>query len=182
MRLPLLAFVVIALASGRAAADDATPFESKPTAIYAVLGVGTPVGFIGAELEQTLAPYLSASGGLGWGLSGPQAAAMLHFLAGGQRSKLTLGAGVSGGKYSWTEFCIDCGELGTKAGTVGWGNVEIGGEHRFWNGFALRYFGGYGRIIAGDLVCDPSTGNCGTYHQDDGREIVYTGLALGGAF
>lgn len=190
MRRPLLAFAVIALASTRAAAaDDATsPFEAKPTAVYAVFG-RTPEGWMGAEVEQTLAPNASVSAGAGWGLAGPQAAAMLRMLSGGERSKFTLGAGVSGGKYSWKEFCFDCDDLASKSGTVAWANLEIGGEHRFWSGFALRYFGGYGHIIAGDLACDDSPtaspsafDNCVRFHQDDGKNIVYTGIALGGAF
>ena len=59
-----------------------------------------------------------------------------------------------------------------------------GGEHRFRNGFGLRYFGGYGRIIAGDLNCE--AGNrydvCVANHKDDGYNLIYTGIAVGYAF
>jgi len=190
MRFRSIAFALVALASARAmAADDdaASPFEAKPTAVYLVFGLGTPVGLMGAEIEQTLAPNASISVGAGWGVAGPQGAAMLRLLSGGERSKFTLGGGVSGGKYNWQEFCFDCEDAATKTGTVAWANVEVGGEHRFWSGFAIRYFGGYGHVVAGDLACDagPSTSsldNCLRYHQDDGKTLVYTGIALGGAF
>jgi hypothetical protein len=62
-----------------------------------------------------------------------------------------------------------------------WANLEIGGEHRFFGGFAIRYFGGYGHIIAGDLTCDSTAGTC-PYSPSDGRNLIYTGVALGGAF
>lgn len=187
MRAARLALILVALASPRAfAADDheaATPFESRPTAIYAVLGIWTPVGFLGAEVEETILSHLTVSAGGGWSTSGPQGSVMMHVLAGGERSKLTLGAGVSGGKYTWVEWCIDCDDGARKNGTVAWGNVEIGGEHRFWNGFALRYFGGYGHIIAGDLVCDTTNNShCVQYHQNDGYYVIYTGVGLGYAF
>jgi hypothetical protein len=188
MRAAVVAFTLVAVASGRAAAadngDGASPFESRPTAIYAVLGLGTPVGLVGAEVGEMILPNWSLSAGLGWGAANaPQGAAMIRWLGGGQRSKVTIGAGISGGKYKWTEFCFDCdnGPV-TKSGTVAWGNVEIGGEHRFWSGFALRYFGGYGHIIAGDLVCDPPATSCGPYYQDDGYYVVYTGIAVGYSF
>src|SRR5689334_10219717 len=53
VRTALLALTFVALASARASAADeaASPFEAKPTALFAVLGLGTPVGFMGAEVE-----------------------------------------------------------------------------------------------------------------------------------
>ncbi len=188
MRAAVLALTLVVAVSGRAAAadddDSAGPFASRPTAIYALFGLGTPVGLFGAEVEETILPNWSLSAGVGWGAANaPQGAAMIHWLGGGQRSKVTIGAGISGGKYKWSEFCFLC-EDGpvTKSGTVAWGNVEIGGEHRFWSGFALRYFGGYGHIIAGDLVCDPPATRCEPYYQNDGYYVVYTGIAVGYAF
>src|SRR5665213_703087 len=103
MRTALIALTLMAAASGRAAAaadDDSGPFEARPTAVYAVLGVGTPVGFA-------------------------------------------------------------------------WGNPELGGELRLPSGLALRHFGGYGHIFAGDLVCDPPATSCGPYYQNDGYNLIY---------
>ena len=50
------------------------------------------------------------------------------------------------------------------------------------SGFALRYFGGYGHIIAGDLVCDPPATSCGPYYQNDGYNLIYIGVAVGYSF
>ena len=188
MRLATIAFIAVALSSATAAAasddDDVSVFESKPTAFYSVFGLGTPVGLMGVELERTLLPNWSISAGGGWDLSGFQASAMTRLLLGAsRRARFTIGAGISGGKYDWKESCFDCDEVAEKIGTVAWGNLEIGGEHRFESGFALRYFGGYGHIVAGDLVCTGyATASCVAYHQNDGRDTIYTGIALGGAF
>ena len=187
---PRAAVVALMLVARVSVADDdddhsISTFETKPTAIYGVVGLGTPVGAIGAEVEETVMPNWSLSAGLGWGMANaPQASAMIRWLGGGLRSKVTIGGGVSGGKYKWTEFCFDCDDGPvTKSGTVAWGNVEIGGEHRFWNGLALRYFGGYGHIIAGHLDCQNATPTtCEQYYEDDGTNVIYTGFGVGGAF
>ena len=50
------------------------------------------------------------------------------------------------------------------------------------HGLALRYFGGYGHIIAGDLICDPPATSCGPYYQNDGYNLIYIGVALGYSF
>ncbi|HEY7371908.1 MAG TPA: hypothetical protein VIF57_06990 [Polyangia bacterium] len=185
-----IAFALIALASTTVAAaeDDegqVSAFEAKPTAVYAVVGFGTPVGLMGAELERTLEPHWTISASGGWGLSGFQGSAMTHFLLGDSRqSRFAIGAGISGGNYTWKESClVDCDDPAEKTGSVMWGNLEVGGEHRFFSGFAIRYFGGYGHVVAGDLVCtsDMNSG-CASLSRETGRDIIYTGVALGGAF
>lgn len=189
MRVAALALVLIVAASGRAAAagDDASasPFESRPTAIFGILGLGTPVGSVGVEMEQMVLPNWSLSAGAGWGAANAlQGAAMVRWLVGSPQGKLTIGAGISGGKYQWTDFfCIDC-EDGpvTKSGTVAWANLEVGSEIRLSSGLALRFFGGYGHIIAGNLVCDPPATSCGPYYQDAGYDLIYLGGGVGYAF
>jgi hypothetical protein len=187
-----LAFPLLAVASATATAaqnaEDEEPisaFEAKPTAVYAVVGFGTPVGLMGAEIERTLEPHWTISAGGGWGLSGFQGSAMTHFLLGdSSQSRFAVGAGISGGKYTWKESClIDCDDPAEKTGSVMWGNLEVGGEHRFFGGFAIRYFAGYGHVVAGDLVCtsDMNSG-CASLSRETGRDIIYTGVALGGAF
>ena len=183
MRLATLILVLAGLASGQAmAADGVSEFEARPTALYAQIGLGTPLGFLGVEAERTVTPVFSLSAGAGWGNAGPQAAAMMRMLLGGDRSKLVIGAGASGGKYTWDELCFDDG-CAEKSGTVAWGNLEIGGEHRFRSGFALRYFGGYGHVLAGNLACvGASYDHCVSFHAHDGYSLVYTGVAFGYAF
>jgi hypothetical protein len=86
------------------------------------------------------------------------------------------------GNYKYTDLSCFYDTCPTKSGTVAWGNVEIGGELRSSNGFALRYFGGYGHIIVGDLVCDPPATSCGPYYQNDGYNLIYVGIAVGYSF
>jgi len=175
---------LVALASARAQADDdfTSEFEHRPTAIFLQFGLGTPIGLAGLEFERMLAPGMAISAGGGYSEAGGQVAAMPRFFFWGDRSKVFIGAGVSGGDYKWTKYCYEeiCAE---KRGRVMWGNAELGAEHRFRSGFAMRYFGGYGRIIGGNLTCVGNTSDdCMRFDQNSGRELVYTGFALGGAF
>jgi hypothetical protein len=187
MRTAFLALTLVVAVSGRAAATDndgsASPYQTRPTAIYAELGLGTPVGLVGAEVEEMILPNWSLSAGVGWGAANaPQGAAMLRWLVGNELAKFTIGAGISGGQYKWWDWASFYDTTATKSGTVAWGNVEIGAEIRTRSGFALRYFGGYGHIIAGDLVCDPPATSCGPYYQNDGYNLIYIGVGVGYSF
>ena len=187
MRLAIIVFTFVALASATAAAatdgdDEVSPFVAKSTAIYIVTGPLTPVGFFGFEAEQNLTSFWSLSAGAGYGGMAPQIAAMTHLLLGNAWSKLAIGAGLSHGSYQWD--AIEGDELvERKMGVVTWANFEIGGEHRWRNGFSMRYFGGYRRVVQGQLVCDAgSTTGCFAQYQNDGYDGIYTGFALGFAF
>jgi len=155
-------------------------FRARPTAIYAELGLGAPLGWAGVEIEQTLASFLAMSGGVGMGFAGPQIAAMPRFRVGGRQSVATIGMGVSYGKFHWSDRCsLDCTPE-IRDGTVAWGNLEGGYELRRSNGFSLRAFAGYGRIITGQLGCTAvGTFGCGI---EDGRSLAYVGVAVGWAF
>jgi len=186
-RWSIIALTLVTLTSARAsAADGVSEFQNRPTAVYAQLGLGTPLGFAGVEAEHMVTPDYAVSVGAGYGTGGPQAAAMVRMLAGGDRSKFVIGAGVSGGRTIWHDWAGFPDDEGTiqKIGTVAWGNVEIGGAHRFRTGFALKYFGGYGHIIAGDLACPSGSrqDDCLMFHKDDGHNLIYTGIAVGYAF
>ena len=187
MRAAVIALTLLVATAGRAAAGDdngrPSPFESRPTAIYWVLGAGTPVGFTGVEVEENILPSLSLSAGVGLGASAaPQAAGMIRWMAGGRVSKFAVGAGISGGRYKWWDLACFDDTCGTKSGTVAWGNLEIGGEVRTSRGLAIRYFGGYGHVIAGNLVCDPPATSCGPYYQNDGYDLIYIGVGVGYSF
>ena len=188
MRVAVLALTLVVVASGRAAADNdgsVSPFESRPTAVFAELGLGTPVGLVGVEVEEMIGRTCRWSACCRrWGAANaPQGAAMLRWLGGSHWSRFTIGAGISGGQYKWRDWSCFYDTCPTKSGTVAWGNVEIGAELRSSSGFALRYFGGYGHIIAGDLVCDPPATSCGPYYQNDGYNLIYIGaVAVGYSF
>ena len=116
MRAAVFALMLVIAVSGRAAAadngDNARPFESRPTTIYAVAGLGTPVGLVGAEVEEMILPNWSLSAGVGWGAAdAPQGAAMLRWLVGNELAKFTIGAGISGGKYKWWDWASFYGHI-----------------------------------------------------------------------
>jgi len=64
-----------------------------------------------------------------------------------------------------------------------WSRAEIGATHRWPSGFSMRYFVGYGRVVAGDFSCEePAVDACLANHPNDGRELLYTGFGVGGSF
>ena len=131
-----------------------------------------------------ISPFSAVTAGAGIGATGAQGAAMLRLLRGDLRSKVVIGAGVSGGHYSWFRICMDTANTcPKKEGNVVWANFELGGAYRSHAGFALRYFFGYGRIVAGKYDCVGDTRDyCLSHYRDDGRNLLYLGVALGYAF
>src|SRR6185436_1217888 len=96
MRTWIAALTLVAVTSARAsAADVVSEFQNRPTAVYAQFGLGTPLGFVGAEAEHMVTPDYAVSVGAGYGTGGPQVGAMVRLLAGGDRSKFVIGAGAS---------------------------------------------------------------------------------------
>ena len=173
----------LALASPARAENvvESSTFQTRPTAIYAQLGLGTPLGWGGVEIEQTLASFLAVSAGAGMGFAGPQIAAMPRLRFGHQNQAATFGLGASYGSYSWDDNCtLDCNPT-VRRGTVAWGNVEAGFEQRSQSGLSIRLFAGYGHVIAGSLTCTTGT-FCDIENRDDGRSLVYLGGAAGWAF
>ena len=84
-----------------AAESERSTFEERPTALYLQLGLGTPTGTVGVEAERMISPFSAVTAGAGIGATGAQGAAMVRLLRGDLRLKVVLGAGVSGGHYSW---------------------------------------------------------------------------------
>jgi hypothetical protein len=185
MRPLFVGVALVALGSTGALAADSSVYETRPTALYLQLGLGTPTGTVGAEVEQTLTPHVAVAGGAGWGNAGPQVAGMARLRFGRDRAKFVMGGGLSGGEYEWVRFCMGPLEsCPNKRGTVAWTNFEMGGSHRAWNGLSFRYFVGYGRIVAGKYECvaDAAYDVCIMSHRDDGKNLFYTGVAIGYAF
>jgi hypothetical protein len=170
---------VLWTAPARAAEVELSNFEHRPFAVYAQLGLGTPLGWGGVEAEATLFRYLALSGGVGAGFSGPQVAFMPRLrLPFERRAAFTLGAGVSYGRVVMPTECIGFGCAPPSQGDVGWANVEPGFELREAYGASFRLFAGYGRMIGGELTCvQPQATDC------DKRDfVVYLGTGLGWAF
>jgi hypothetical protein len=185
MRLPVLVMTLLALGAGKAAAADGdvvSERESKPNVFYAQGGLGTPLGYVGFELARHVSPSFLVSAGAGMGVTGPQISLMPRLLLGQGRSVLVLGAGVSRGNYTSSTFCFDDESCAHRVGTANWANAEIGGEYRWPGGLSFRYFGGYGRAFADNLVCAGDAIDECNAHPSWGRSLVYTGFAFGQAF
>src|SRR5690349_18251667 len=101
------AVVLAPTATAGAAESERSTFEERPTAFYLQLGLGTPTGTVGGEAERMISPFSAVTAGAGIGATGAQGAAMVRLLRGDLRSKAVLGAGVSGGHYSWFRICMD---------------------------------------------------------------------------
>jgi hypothetical protein len=158
----LLATAVAAslVAAGPARADEAPVSGPAPPnlAIYGLFGFATPVGFVGAEGVLRAGSWFEMSAGLGAGMTAVLAhsgsplqwAVMPRIRVGdNDRNGLTLGFGFSGGNIGdiplfCDEYC-DAQRASYPTHYWIWANTEIGGEHWFQSGFALRYFGGYAR-------------------------------------
>jgi hypothetical protein len=164
--------------------SERSTFEERPTALYLQLGLGTPTGALGVEAERVISPFSAVAAGGGLGASGPQAAAMVRLRRGDLRSAVVAGAGVSGGHYRWFRLCMDTANTcPKKEGNVVWANFELGGAYRSRAGFALRYFVGYGRMVAGNYDCVGDTRDyCLMHYRDDGKNLLYLGFAVGYAF
>jgi len=66
MRHLLVALTLVALASGESSAADLGIYESKPTALFVQVGLGTPLGEIGLEAARTLASHPLLHGLRAW--------------------------------------------------------------------------------------------------------------------
>jgi hypothetical protein len=151
---PFTLVAVLLLLLGQAAAAKAQAGEKsgRTTAVYAVAGLGTPVGFAGLEIVQRVGPVVELSAGIGSGLTAEMAhngsslqwAVMprLRFGDEGQRN-LTVGVGISGGNLA--DLCDDScpPQSSYPVYYMLSANFEIGLERWWSNGFALRSFVGY---------------------------------------
>jgi hypothetical protein len=160
----------------------------RRTAIYWMFGFGTPVGIVGLEGVHRFGDSFELAVGFGNGLGAEVAqpnagfghalqwAVMPRLRLGDDRNAFTLGAGISGGEFSFQLLCIGCDEEASGPTTYPtyyalWSNFEIGGEHWSQSGFAIRYY--LGLAHATMLGAPPSSGLA---------TIPYFGIGLGYAF
>jgi hypothetical protein len=171
--------VLCLLAIAAPAHAEAPEIDEVPhVAVSGTVGLGTPLGFVGAELEAHLSRWASLAAGAGMASQGPQLAVMARGgIPLGDSSTLTLGLGLSEGKYQWTEFVFD--EPAVKTwNRAYWTNAEAGVAFRFGHGpVSGRPFVGFSRVINGqDYMCNDE--HCATDHQRDGEWFFYTGFAV----
>jgi hypothetical protein len=95
---------------------------------------------------------------------------------GDKHSAFTIGVGVSAGEYGDFPLCTEqnCSHGTDPTRYVFWGNVELGGEHWFRRGFAVRYFVGYAHGC--------TTESCNTTAYGASLNIPYAGFGIGYAF
>jgi hypothetical protein len=164
----------------RAADATSTTFETHPVAVYALAGLGAPLGWGGLEVEATAASHLAISAGVGEGFSGLQIGVMprLRFAA-SSRQAYTVGLGFSNGDYQQSAGAscfISCTPTVYK-GNVTWANLEAGIEARQTQGFSLRLFGGLALPFMSELTCvQPGDVGCGTQSADT---LIYLGAGIG---
>ena len=175
----------------RPAVVEADVGRPRDTAVSYVGGAGTPVGVAGVEVVHHLGSLFEISSGVGIGYSAAasephpglghvlQWAVMPRLRLGSETGSLTLGAGISGGNYGATSFCTEdpCNTSTSNypTGYVLWSNFEIGGEQWWPNGFALRYFVGYGHGWCVNGTCRSAIG-------ESTVNTPYFGFGLGYAF
>ena len=174
------------------------PDHARHTAVYSIIGFGTPVGFFGGEVVHRFGPTLELALGVGQGLASAgsqQSAAAYRALQwsvmprvrlGDDHLALTLGAGLSGGNYGKIPLDFVCDDQCTESQGqqvlqsqaypvryVVWANVEAGLE--LWKrGFAFRAFAGYARGC--------TTDGCSGTADGAALGIPYMGLGFGYAF
>jgi hypothetical protein len=161
-------------------AEVSEPARRRTHAIYLMVGLGSPVGASGFEGVQRFGSQLEIAAGFGVGAaasgSEPHAgfghvvqwALMPRLRLGDNNGAFTMGAGLSGGQYGDIPLCFDGPDCATTYPTryVIWSNVEIGYEHWWQSGFAMRTFAGYGHGFA----------------SGDSFNLPYFGIGIGYAF
>jgi hypothetical protein len=181
----LVVAVLVAVPAIAAAQEaPAEPAFSPHLSVTATLGVATPLGELGIELDGHLAKWLSLSAGVGASTSGPQLAAMARaHLPIGEQWAMSFGAGASEGKYEWTELVFD--EPAKKTwDRAYWLNAELGFERTIYDVNTFRAFFGIGQVLNDDeYMCGgEDIAHCMNDHQGDGARQKYVGLAFSRAF
>jgi hypothetical protein len=159
------------------------PDPARSTAVYVEWGLGAPLGISGIEGVHRLGTWFELSAGLGEGLAASsnhrqplQWAMMPRLRLGDDHTAFTIGAGLSAGEYGEVPLCIeeDCNNNTAPTRYVFWANTEMGGEHWFSRGLALRYFAGYARGC--------TTASCTATAYGAPLAIPYAGIGIGYAF
>jgi hypothetical protein len=164
------------------------PDRARSSAVYSIVGFGTPVGFFGVEGVHRFGSWFEISAGFGEGLAAAGSAqhppafhalqwsVMPRLRLGDEHLALTLGAGLSGGNYGAIPLDFECESDCNQDYAVRyvvWGNLEAGVE--LWKrGFAFRAFGGYARGC--------TTDGCGGRADGAPLGIPYFGVGFGYAF
>jgi hypothetical protein len=151
------------------------------------IGIGTPLGFIGASAELNVMKYFAVQLGAGQNGEGLQLAFMGHGrLPVSSDVALTLGAGVSEGAYAYRSNVLDADHSNdTRWDAAVFLNGELGLEILSPGGFSLRMSVGVARLLnpgsvsrctsgADPVPCAPT--------REKAHTFPYIGIAMGYAF
>jgi len=169
---------------------------TRPWLVNAHLGVATPIGVTGLELERDLFDRFSVAAGGGLGLSGLQGSAWLRArLTGISRRKhrnptrIGVGAGLSAGRFAQGGcFSFFCGGEKEVWDWIVWANLELFAEKRFDSGLTLRPYLGWSFPTAasdchyGDDSDAGAPGTLCSSDDDTTHILIFAGTALGWRF
>lgn len=184
----LIASMVLVLLYARmASAQESDIAATRPLTIAGILGLGTPTGVAGIEVQHSFrTSYVALSAGLGLG-PGLQVAAMPRFRFAFDQtahtsSAIVVGVGGSYGSVTRPLICImHCGPEETWQ--IGWGNIEVGLEVRTTAGFVIKPFIGIAFVVdATRTACGtPSGSPCVGRPALEADRLPFLGVTLGRA-
>jgi hypothetical protein len=163
-------------------------FATHQLGLEIPLGLGMPTGLLGAALDWTPRPWFSleAGGGydrsfglLGDGAEGVQWSLMPRLRLFKKGFGLSLGVGVSGGRYQWCDSCPwENGDRWDWSQAI-WVNVEGAVEYRWQSGMGLRLvFGGADLTNPDDVTCSESKYGCGDIAPARRQVMPYFGFLV----
>jgi hypothetical protein len=166
--------------TGLSADYGTSVWASRPLAIEAHLGAGSPYGMAGLALDISPLSWLSLNIGGGAGLDGAQVAGMARFRLPLGPLAPTLSLGTSFGSFK--EYGGFFETVRKSVDGAMWINGDLGLEYRWSTGVRLRAFGGMGQTTRA-IDCRVEDGGYAS-SQCDGRGIekVYGGMAFAYAF
>jgi hypothetical protein len=147
------------------------------------VGFGTPLGYIGAEVDYSLLPFLAVEGGIGVGKGLQTAGGVRVRPVRGNVTAFGVGAGFSLGNSDLVDPSIAHPESAvTYEYRPGYFvNIDLFVEHRWSSHFVMREFLGYARLLNRhpDAVC-PESSSCRSGEMSKGLAgTPYIGMAFG---
>lgn len=166
------------------AATDVSRFDTRPLTLAGQVGLASPGGLLGVELEYGLQRWLAVGAGVGPTVMGGadgtgfQAGAWLAPRLAFTSVAVGLDLGASLGPYSDSRF-MDEHSPWAKYDSAGWFNAAARFQYLHRRGFSLRAFLGAATLL------NPHAGDCGDGYettQCDGIVLAYGGVSFGYAF
>jgi hypothetical protein len=130
-----LACLFLAVSAGVARAEEGAVEEAHHV-LRASFGMFSALGFGGLSYAIVPTRHLEIEAGIGYGFTGVQYSGMVRLREGTARNQFILGAGSS---YA----------TGQAGGSILWGNLEMGYEHRFASGLSIAIVGGATVALSG---------------------------------